>query len=135
MEQIGGLQMTEKVARKLVYVPEYASNAFQDATFCEILCEKDWSGVISAESMRRAVNSDEFLYDSVLFGLLAGVFPGEYAELTPTEQEEYRAAVARAEEQCWPWRHPSFVSYASADKEFLQWIQESKQLPSYKDNQ
>lgn len=130
MEQIGGLEMTEKLARKLVYVPEYASSAFSDATFAGILCEKDWSGVITVESMRQAVNREEFLYDSVLLGLLAGVFPGEYAQLTPTEQEEYRAAVARAEEHCWPWRHPSFVSYASADKEFLQWIQDSQQWPS-----
>ena len=127
MEQIGGLWLTEKLARKLVYVPHYANDAFTDESFETVLCEKDWTGVITAETMHVAVNKESFLYEVVLFGLLAGVFPAEYSHLTVQEQEQYQSAVSSAESDGRYWRHPSFVQYSSHDAAFLAWIEASRE--------
>lgn len=146
-----GLSLQYVVARKLIYVPLYAElvsacTEFQKLVRCikekpQPLTLLDFDGPdrklfgvlpnesldISIESLKRGINStiSPFGHGYVLAGLLAGIPPVEYAQLTIAEQNKYRHAVRCAKKAGRAWRHPPFVFQASSDPEFLKWLHDN----------
>ena len=153
----GGIYMKPVLARKLIYVPLYAELVTACPEFDKLarcLREKpqqltllDLDGPtkkvfgalenesldVSIENLQRGINNPKssFGHGYVLAGLLAGILPTDYVQLTVTEQDSYRNSVRGAEKAERAWRHPSFVYHASKDPEFVQWLTDSIQSDYY----